>query len=140
MSLRQLSTRIELSFWQIMINLLSGSKPLQSLIRWFYLEILPAIRDFFKNLNRQRLIRTAIFGLGFGFAEGTWLAATSMLWFFAKTAFFIFVFLWFRATFPRYRYDQIMRLGWKVLLPTTTMREEFIPWLPRALVLMSPIG
>ncbi len=40
-------------------------------------------------------------------------------WFFAKTAFFLFCFLWFRATFPRYRYDQIMRLGWKVFLPIT---------------------
>lgn len=40
-------------------------------------------------------------------------------WFLAKTAFFIFVFLWIRATFPRYRYDQIMRLGWKVLIPVT---------------------
>lgn len=40
-------------------------------------------------------------------------------WFFIKTSFFIFCFLWFRATFPRYRYDQIMRLGWKVLIPVT---------------------
>lgn len=40
-------------------------------------------------------------------------------WFIAKTCMFIFCFLWFRATFPRYRYDQIMRLGWKVLLPVT---------------------
>jgi NADH-quinone oxidoreductase subunit H len=40
-------------------------------------------------------------------------------WFIAKTCFFIFCFLWFRATFPRSRYDQIMRLGWKVLLPVT---------------------
>jgi len=39
--------------------------------------------------------------------------------FIGKTCFFIFCFLWFRATFPRYRYDQIMRLGWKVLLPVT---------------------
>ena len=40
-------------------------------------------------------------------------------WFIFKTCFFIFCFLWFRATFPRYRYDQIMRLGWKVLIPVT---------------------
>lgn len=40
-------------------------------------------------------------------------------WFLAKTAFFCFLFLWFRATFPRYRYDQIMRLGWKVFIPIT---------------------
>ncbi len=42
-----------------------------------------------------------------------------IFWFAAKTALFMFVFLWLRATFPRYRYDQIMRLGWKVLLPVT---------------------
>ena len=40
-------------------------------------------------------------------------------WFLLKTAFFLFCFLWFRATFPRYRYDQIMRLGWKVFIPVT---------------------
>ena len=40
-------------------------------------------------------------------------------WLAIKTAFFIFVFLWIRATFPRFRYDQIMRLGWKVFIPVT---------------------
>ncbi len=40
-------------------------------------------------------------------------------WFFAKMSIFLFLFLWFRATFPRYRYDQIMRLGWKVFIPIT---------------------
>jgi NADH-quinone oxidoreductase subunit H len=40
-------------------------------------------------------------------------------WLLAKTAFFMFMFLWIRATFPRYRYDQIMRLGWKVFIPIT---------------------
>lgn len=42
-----------------------------------------------------------------------------LFWFLAKTAFVMFFFLWIRATFPRYRYDQIMRLGWKVLIPVT---------------------
>ncbi len=42
-----------------------------------------------------------------------------ILWLLAKTSFFMFLFLWFRATFPRYRYDQIMRLGWKVFIPLT---------------------
>ncbi len=41
------------------------------------------------------------------------------LWFFLKTFFFCFLYLWFRSTFPRYRYDQIMRLGWKVFIPIT---------------------
>lgn len=40
-------------------------------------------------------------------------------WMFAKMSIFMLLFLWFRATFPRYRYDQIMRLGWKVFIPIT---------------------
>ncbi|SCK08207.1 NADH-quinone oxidoreductase subunit NuoH [Vogesella sp. LIG4] len=47
------------------------------------------------------------------------LGAGSILWLFAKMSFVLFLFLWFRATFPRYRYDQIMRLGWKVFIPVT---------------------
>nr|RNF58784.1 NADH-quinone oxidoreductase subunit NuoH [Acidithiobacillus sulfuriphilus] len=47
----------------------------------------------------------------------TWVPGTA--WLIAKTAFLLFVFLWIRATFPRYRYDQIMRLGWKVFIPVT---------------------
>jgi NADH-quinone oxidoreductase subunit H len=49
----------------------------------------------------------------------TFLGEGSMVWFFAKTVFFMYLFLWWRATFPRYRYDQIMRLGWKVFVPIT---------------------
>ena len=47
------------------------------------------------------------------------LASPSFLWLFLKILCFLFCFLWFRATFPRYRYDQIMRLGWKVFIPIT---------------------
>ncbi|MBI5936355.1 MAG: NADH-quinone oxidoreductase subunit NuoH [Betaproteobacteria bacterium] len=42
-----------------------------------------------------------------------------IVWLLAKISFVLFLFLWFRATFPRYRYDQIMRLGWKVFIPVT---------------------
>ena len=49
----------------------------------------------------------------------TFLAEGSIFWFLGKTVFFMFMFLWYRATWPRYRYDQIMRLGWKVLIPIT---------------------
>ncbi len=55
---------------------------------------------------------------------GGWLSPVPFLpdgfvWFAAKMSFVLFLFLWFRATFPRYRYDQIMRLGWKVFIPVT---------------------
>ena len=53
----------------------------------------------------------------FAFAPFTWVPG--FVWFFGKIAFLLFCFLWFRATFPRYRYDQIMRLGWKVFIPLT---------------------
>lgn len=42
-----------------------------------------------------------------------------IFWLIGKSCFFMLLFLWFRATFPRYRYDQIMRLGWKVFIPVT---------------------
>lgn len=56
------------------------------------------------------------------FFLGGWLSPVGFLpdghwWLAAKVSFLLFCFLWFRATFPRYRYDQIMRLGWKVFIP-----------------------
>jgi NADH-quinone oxidoreductase subunit H len=63
----------------------------------------------------------------------TFLAEGSIFWFLAKTVVFMFMFLWYRATFPRYRYDQIMRLGWKVLIPITLV------WVMLA-ALMSVLG
>ena len=50
----------------------------------------------------------------------------SFLWLLIKVAFLLFCFLWFRATFPRYRYDQIMRLGWKIFIPITIAWIVFI--------------
>jgi NADH-quinone oxidoreductase subunit H len=61
------------------------------------------------------------------------------LWFILKICFWLFVFLWVRATFPRYRYDQLMRLGWKVFLPLsllwltlTAAALMVFGWLPNA--------
>jgi len=53
----------------------------------------------------------------FGLAPFTWVPGP--IWFILKVCFVLFCFLWVRATFPRYRYDQLMRLGWKVFLPTS---------------------
>lgn len=59
------------------------------------------------------------------------------VWLLLKISFFLFVYLWVRATFPRYRYDQLMRLGWKVLIPVTIVWiivtslmvvTQFKPW------------
>ena len=50
----------------------------------------------------------------------------SIVWLLLKVAFLLFFFLWFRATFPRYRYDQIMRLGWKIFIPITIFWIIFV--------------
>ena len=51
--------------------------------------------------------------------DGVFLLDDGFQWLAIKTFVFMFGFLWYRATFPRYRYDQIMRLGWKVFIPIT---------------------
>ena len=60
---------------------------------------------------------------GWTFLNGTpwlaWLTVGGLHWLFLKMCFFMYTFFWLRATFPRYRYDQIMRLGWKVFIPVT---------------------
>jgi NADH-quinone oxidoreductase subunit H len=67
------------------------------------------------------------------FWQGVW----HFFWFAAKISFVAFCFLWVRATFPRYRYDQLMRLGWKVFLPLSLAMVVFYSaalvltgWLP----------
>ncbi len=70
MSLRQLSTRIEVSFWQIIISLLSESRLLQRLVKWVYLEFLPTLISFLQHFNQQRVIRWAAAGLGLGLMTG----------------------------------------------------------------------
>jgi len=56
---------------------------------------------------------------GIPFLEAAFEWVPGIVWLILKTSFFLFLFLWFRATFPRYRYDQIMRLGWKIFIPIT---------------------
>ena len=61
-------------------------------------------------------VLTSIFFLG-GWLSPLGFLPDSFVWLAAKACFVLFLFLWFRATFPRFRYDQIMRLGWKVFVP-----------------------
>ncbi len=59
-------------------------------------------------------------GTLFGFVTPAWVSSLSgWFWLFAKVFFVVSLFIWFRASFPRYRYDQIMRLGWKIFIPLT---------------------
>ena len=67
----------------------------------------------FPILNDAEILGMRPFGDGIG-------------WFAGKVAFVLLVFLWVRATFPRYRYDQIMRLGWKIFIPVTLVWIVFI--------------
>lgn len=56
---------------------------------------------------------------GIPFLNDIFFFVPGYVWLIIKVFFFLFVYLWIRATFPRYRYDQLMRLGWKVLIPVT---------------------
>ena len=56
---------------------------------------------------------------GISFLDQVFFVVPGFVWLLLKISFFLFVYLWVRATFPRYRYDQLMRLGWKVLIPVT---------------------
>jgi NADH-quinone oxidoreductase subunit H len=84
-----------------------------------------ALRSFFlaeyANMIFVSLLTSVLFLGGWypplAIAPFTWVPG--IVWLLLKTAFLLYVFLWIRATFPRYRYDQIMRLGWKVFIPVT---------------------
>ena len=60
----------------------------------------------------------------FNVAPFTWIPG--LVWLLLKISVMLFFFIWLRATFPRYRYDQIMRLGWKVLIPVTLVWIVFM--------------
>ncbi|HVG04253.1 MAG TPA: NADH-quinone oxidoreductase subunit NuoH [Burkholderiaceae bacterium] len=61
-----------------------------------------------------------VLGQLLGFETPGWIGSlSSWFWLFAKVFFVVSLFIWFRASFPRYRYDQIMRLGWKIFIPLT---------------------
>ena len=74
--------------------------------------------EYINMLTLSALTVTLFLGGWLGPGDTDWLGP---LWFVLKLALVIFVFIWLRATFPRLRYDQLMTLGWKVLLPVATI-------------------
>ena len=74
--------------------------------------------EYINVLTLSALTVTLFLGGWLGPGDTDWLGP---LWFVLKLALVIFVFIWLRATFPRLRYDQLMTLGWKVLLPVATI-------------------
>jgi hypothetical protein len=70
MSLRHLSSRIELNFWQILIGLMSESNLFQKSVRWLYISAGPAVSDTIKRIDSKQLVRWAVIGLGFGLLTG----------------------------------------------------------------------
>jgi len=91
---------------------------------------------FFLGEYANMVLVSALISL---FFLGGWLSPVSFLpdgffWLALKTSFFLFCYLWLRATFPRFRYDQIMRLGWKVFVPITLVWVVLV-----AVVMMLPL-
>ncbi|MDR2881715.1 MAG: NADH-quinone oxidoreductase subunit NuoH [Azoarcus sp.] len=87
----------------------------------------------YANMNLVSIMTSILF-------LGGWLSPVGFLpdgfhWLALKTAFFLFVFLWVRATFPRFRYDHVMRLGWKVFVPITLVWVIVV-----AVWMMSPLS
>jgi NADH-quinone oxidoreductase subunit H len=81
------------------------------------------------RMPKHPLFRVQTIGLaGFGavlgliglllFVPGVRVRVNDIFWFAAKVAAFMYLYIWYRGTFPRYRFDQLMKVGWKVLLPT----------------------
>jgi NADH-quinone oxidoreductase subunit H len=75
------------------------------------------LAEFMNVITMSAIMVTLFFGGPAGpvLFDMTWLWPT--VWFFAKVLVFLFAFVWFRATLPRLRYDQLMNLGWKVMIP-----------------------
>ena len=94
------------------------------------------LAEFMNTVTMSALIVTMFLGGPSGPMFGpewlqTWILP--LVWFFGKLVLFLFAFLWFRGTLPRLRYDQLMDLGWKVLIPVT------IVWIAVEGVMVRPV-
>ena len=106
--------------WDLVFSLIPGLAFLFLAAMTFYSTV---------RMPKHPLFRVQTIGLaGFGallgliglilFIPGVRVRVQDIFWFSAKVAGFMYLYIWYRGTFPRYRFDQLMKVGWKVLLPT----------------------
>ena len=95
-------------------ELVAGYHTEYSGMRWGLFQM----AEYINMLTLSALAVTLFLGGWLGPGDTDWLGP---LWFLLKLALVVFVFIWLRATFPRLRYDQLMTLGWKILLPIATL-------------------
>ena len=85
-------------------------------LRWSLFQM----AEYINMITASSVVATLFFGgWTLGALDGVF--GLPFIWFFVKVAFFLFVFIWLRATLPRIRYDQLMRFGWQVLLPLAVL-------------------
>jgi NADH-quinone oxidoreductase subunit H len=118
--LRPFPNALQGSTWDLVFSLISGLTFLFLAGMTFYSTV---------RMPKHPLFRVQTIGLaGFGallgviglilFVPGVRVRVQDIFWFSAKVAAFMYLYIWYRGTFPRYRFDQLMKVGWKVLLPT----------------------
>ena len=118
--LRPFPNALQGSTWELVFSLFPGLAFLFLAGMTFYSTV---------RMPKHPLFRVQTIGLaGFGallgliglilFIPGVRVRVQDIFWFSAKVAGFMYLYIWYRGTFPRYRFDQLMKVGWKVLLPT----------------------
>ena len=118
--LRPFTNALQGPTWDLVFSLIPGLTFLFLAAMTFYSTV---------RMPKHPLFRIQTMGLaGFGallalvglilFIPGVRIRVQDIFWFSAKVAGFMYLYIWYRGTFPRYRFDQLMKVGWKVLLPT----------------------
>lgn len=85
-------------------------------LRWSLFQM----AEYINMITASSVVATLFFG-GWTLGALDGIFGLPFIWFFVKVAFFLFIFVWLRATLPRIRYDQLMRFGWQVLLPLAVL-------------------